>query len=405
VTTPLRLAIVGGRRGGSFKHSLKMLEDKISFVATCDLNPELLAKVREEYPHVKTTQHYEEIRSDPKIDAVLIATPMMLHARQAIQALRAGKHVLSEVIGATTMEECWELVEAAEKSSATYMMAENYCYRRETMMIKNMAEQGVFGELTFAEAAYIHDCRFLLHYPDKSRTWRADIALGQAGRSNCYPTHSLGPVAQWLGINRNDRFLRTTTFVTREASRHDYTKALLGKDHPAASEESWRGAADSASTLIETEKGRVICLRYDSASPRPHNMTHYGIQGNRGAYLSGRHDKEDPLVWIEGLSPQSSLPPNAKDPQWQSLWDFAEKFEDPRWKTFRERAAKAGHGGGDYFVLDDFADAIINKRPPPIDVYDAVTWSCIMPLSVQNVKNNGQPADVPDFTRGKKIKR
>jgi predicted dehydrogenase len=405
VSTPIRLAIVGGRRGGSFNKSLKFLEDKINFVAACDLNPELLAKLREEHPGIKTTQHYEEILADPKIDAVLIATPMMLHAKQSIQALRAGKHVLSEVVGATTMEECWELVEAAEKSTATYMMSENYCYTRETMMIKHMAEQGVFGELTFAEGAYVHDCRSLLHYKDGSRTWRADIAVGQAGRSNCYPTHSLGPVAQWLGINRDDRFLRTTTFVTREASRHEYAKQVLGKDHPAATLESWSGAADSASTLIETAKGRVISLRYDSASPRPHNMVHYGIQGNRGAFLSRRHDKEDPLVWVEGLSATSALPGTKHEPEWQCLWDFAEKYEHPRWKASRERAAQAGHGGGDYFVLEDFADAIINKRPAPIDVYDAVTWSCIMPLSMQNVKNNGQPLDVPDFTRGKKIKR
>ncbi|HYF48430.1 MAG TPA: gfo/Idh/MocA family oxidoreductase, partial [Planctomycetota bacterium] len=317
-------------------------------------------------------------------------------------ALKAGKHVLSEVIAACSMDECWELVETTEKTKLTYMLSENYCYTREAMMILNMAHQGLFGELTYAEGAYIHDCRCLMYYPDKTKTWRGEFANSQIARANGYPTHSLGPVAQWLGINRKDKFIRTTTFVTREASRSDYARALLGKDHPDSKPGAWKNSADSASTLIETANGVVISLRYDSGSPRPHNMVHYGLQGNRGAYVSARHHAENSLVWIEGLSKGSGLPGSKQEPEWQNLRDLAEKYEHPRWKEYGEKAKKAGHGGGDFFVLDDFADAILNKKLPPIDVYDAVTWSCITPLSAQNVRNNGVPAEVPDFLRGKK---
>ena len=83
------------------------------------------------------------------VDIVVVATPMPLHAPQSIQALQAGKHVLSEVTAAVSLEECWRLLQAAQASGTTYMMAENYCYFRENVLIREMARKGLFGELYF----------------------------------------------------------------------------------------------------------------------------------------------------------------------------------------------------------------------------------------------------------------
>jgi predicted dehydrogenase len=400
MSSPIRLAIVGGHRGSSFNAGLQHFKDKLSYEALCDLDEGVLAKAREKNPGLRTTTSYEKLLQDPNIDAVFIATPMHLHAPQAIQALKAGKHVISEVIAAITLEECWELVETVERTKLTYMLSENYCYMRAAMMIKNMTEQGLFGALTTAEGAYLHDCRHLLYYPDKTRTWRGTVTCGQIGRANGYPTHSLGPISQWLSITRKDNFVRTTTFVSNFAARQEYAAALLGKDHPDAQQSAWNGSTDGASTLIETKNGCVIILRCDSGSPRPHEMARHTLQGSRGVFTT--QAVGEPQVWIEGVSKGSGLPGAKSDPEWQCLWDLADKYEHPRWKKHREAANKAGHGGGDFFVLEDFADAIINKRLPAIDVYDAATWSCIAPLSAVNVQKNGVPLDVPDFLRGKK---
>mgnify|MGYP000075105573 CR=1 FL=1 len=154
--------------------------------------------------------------------------------------------------------------------------------------------------------------------------------------------------------------------------------------------------------MIETANGVVISLRFDCGSPRPHQMADHSLQGNRGAYVSGRYHGENAIVWIEGLSGGSDMPGSKQGPFGQPLQELADRYEHPRWKEYGEQAKKAGHGGGDFFVLDDFADAILQKKLPPIDVYDAVTWSCITPLSAQNVRNNGVPQEVPDFLRGKK---
>lgn len=413
-SSPIRLAIVGGRRGASFIRALESLQPKLQLVAICDPSEAVRSQWRAESPELSSYDSFDRMLDDTAIDAVFIATPMTMHARQAVQALAAGKHVLSEVIAAVTLEECWERVEAVEKTGLTYMMAENYCYRRETMFVRNMAEQGAFGEITFAEGAYIHDCRDLNLNADGTRTWRGDLRAGnsQISPGNGYPTHSLGPVAQWLGINRTDRLLRTTTFVTKSAARHEWAQSVLPEDHPDASPASWTNSADSSSTLIQTEQGRVISLRFDSASPRPHNMVHYGLQGTKGAFLSRRHDTEEPLVWLDGVSPGVS-PANFNfdgmarpegysemgHPKWQELWELADRYEHPLWCQQKEVAEQSGHGGGDFFVLQDFANAVLSGSKPPIDVYDAVTWSSITPLSVQSVRNGGMPLDVPRFDR------
>ena len=139
-------------------------------------------------------------------------------------------------------------------------------------------------------------------------------------------------------------------------------------------------------------------------------MALHSLQGTNGAYISGRFDDEDPLVWLDGVSIGVS-PANFghKDKarpaglehggraEWQPLWDLRDKYDHLYWKTLGEEAIKAGHGGGDFFVMYDFARAVTGEIEPPIDVYDAVTWSSIFPISIENVKRNGEPIDIPYF--------
>jgi hypothetical protein len=150
--------------------------------------------------------------------------------------------------------------------------------------------------------------------------------------------------------------------------------------------------------VIQTEKGAVIVLRVDWASARPHNMTHYVLQGTEASYISARrhHEREDHLIWIDGESPGSS--PKG-DAQWEPLWDYADRYEHPYWREWRAQAERAGHGGGDFFVLKDFLTAIETGDRPPVDVYDAVTWSSIVPLSAESVAKKGAPVEIPIFRR------
>ncbi len=395
----IRLAVVGGRRGAAFKHALSALSGSITLVAVCELNEVMLNNWKEAYPEVRTFTDYQALLADPDIDAVLLATPLMIHARQAIQALRAGKHVLSEVIAAHTLEDAWELVEAVEQTGLTYMLAENYCYMRPNKMIENMVQNGVFGELTYAEGAYLHDCRKLTHYENGELTWRGKLQLEGNGMN--YPTHSLGPIAQWVGLNRGDELDYMSTYTTRTGSMPKYYRDHFGDTHPGASSNYWQ-QGDSSITTIRTKKGIVISLRVDWVSSRPHNMTQYGLQGTKGAYIAARHEHEDPLIWIEGRSPGFSTDlPGEKKAEWESLWTYKEEYEHPLWRRWMIEAEQAGHGGGDFFVIDEFVRSIQEQRSPAIDVYDAVAWSSIFPLSMQSVAGNGKPVSFPDFTKNR----
>ena len=391
----IKLAAVGGRRGASFATALKALQEQATITAVCDLSDAVLAKWREDHPAIATYTSYDEMLDEADCNAVFLATPLRLHAAQAVQAMNAGKHVLSEVVAATTVDECWKLVETVEKTGMTYMLAENYCYTRPNMMVRNMASRGVFGEMTYAEGAYIHDCRELLFDDTGELTWRAGLRRGVNG--NTYPTHSLGPVAQWLGAihGGSNRLVSVATFMSQSRAATTYARERLGAAHPAAQDEFWP-VGDSATTVLQTEKGAVINLRVDWTSARPHNMTHYVLQGARAAYISARrhHKREDHLIWIDGKSAGESPTGEA---EWQSLWTWRDEYDHPYWREWGKVAEDAGHGGGDFFVLKDFFEAVLNGTRPAIDVYDAVSWSSVFPLSALSVARGSVPVEIPDF--------
>src|SRR5262249_4890821 len=160
-----------------------------------------------------------------------------------------------------------------------------------------------------------------------------------------------------------------------DLARRMYVVERYGADHPAAAPGFFR-RGESGCTLIRTQRGSVAYVRVDSSSPRPHNMTHYVLQGTRAAYLSARHAGEGPLVWIRGRSPGEAI----GGERWEPLWAYAAEYEHPRWQARGAVARESGHGGGDYFVVEDFVAAVLDGTPPAVDVYDAATWSSIFPL-------------------------
>ncbi|MCX8038885.1 MAG: Gfo/Idh/MocA family oxidoreductase, partial [Candidatus Sumerlaeia bacterium] len=208
----LRFGFIGvGGRGTYLLRLLLQIPD-VRVTAICDINEANLNRALnmvtdkggpKPAAFSKGPTDYRRLCALDTVDAVVIATPVPLHAPMAVDAMRAGKHAFSEVAAATTLEDCWALVETKEKTGRTYMMAENSCYMRPSMQILTMVQRGIFGECTYAECGYVHDCRNIKFNADGTLTWRGEMARDLTG--NLYPTHQFGPVAQWLGINRTDR--------------------------------------------------------------------------------------------------------------------------------------------------------------------------------------------------------
>ena len=205
----LNIALVGAAsRGGSFATAFAA-HPRTRIHAVCDVRGDLLAEAQAKTGAVEAYRDYAEMLEKSDIDAVVIGTPMQFHAPQAIAALEKEIHVLSEVTAGVTMEECRALVAAARRSRAVYMMAENYAYMKPNVLVKELARRGLFGELYYAEGEYIHELKALNEQTPWRRTWQTGID------GITYPTHSLGPILQWLG---DDRVAR----VCCEGSGHHY---------------------------------------------------------------------------------------------------------------------------------------------------------------------------------------
>lgn len=387
----LRFAVIGAGRGRTFVKATGHPDSAVELVAVCDRNPAALEQWRDS-AGIRLYTDFEQVLNDPKIDAVCLATPVHLHACQAIDALNAGKHVLSEVTANYTLEEGWNLIAAVERTGLTYMMAENYCYTESVLQVQNMVEQGVFGDLTYASGSYIHDCRNLLFDAEGNLTWRGELRR-DIGPGNGYPTHSLGPIARWLGINRTDALKTTATWCSGSHAIVNYAKRNHA-DHPEYLARDFWSHADTASTCIRTENEVLIDLRVDSVSPRPHHMTRYELQGTKASYTLPDGLHAEPLIWIEDRSPTNE---QGIAREWEPLSKYRGEFEHPLWREHREQAVHSGHGGGDFFTLREFSSAIREERLPLIDVYDAVTWSSITPLSFESVARGGIPLAVPNF--------
>jgi len=389
---PVRLGVIGvGGRGTA--HLRTMLNHPaIEARAACDIiearSNRAIAMVEKaragEKPegYSRGPYDYRRMLQRDDLDGVVIATPMQWHAQMAIDALRAGKHVLCEVAAAMTIEDCWGLVRAERETGRIYMLAENCCYWPHVMMITNMVRRGLFGEPTYAECGYVHDCRVLAFNSDGTLTWRGEIGRECAG--NVYPTHSLGPVAHWLGINRGDRMVELVAMATNSRSIERYAARRFPEGNPARKVRFKLG--DSNNTLIRTAKGVVIDLRFDMYSAHPSgNNNYYTVQGLKGCYRSktGR-------IWIEGRSKG-----------WDTLEKFAQAFRHEKWIRWGEEAKRTGHGGADFFMIHEFVEAIRAGGPSPIGACDAATWSSIIPLSAKSIAKGGRPQEVPDFTSGK----
>lgn len=363
----LNIGIVGAAgRGASFKSAI---EDNPAarIHAICDINADALAKAAENYglSPAQSYTDYATMLEKAEVDAVVIGTPMQYHAPQAIQALKKDVHVLCEVTAGVTVEECRELVHAAKASSATYMMAENYIYIKSNVLVKALVAEGLFGEVYYAEGEYIHELKALNEITKWRRTWQTGID------GLTYPTHSLGPILQWMPGQR-------VTRVSCEGSGHHYTDPR--GDHYENQ--------DSVVMLAKTNQASLIKIRVDILSNRPHAMTNYSLQGTKGCYESARSSLEPHKIWLKDLHDD----PNT----WARLSELEADYLPEHWRNPPEAAKNAGHGGGDYFEVQDFVNSIVNGTPCPIGIHESMDMTLPGLISQKSILQNGAWLDVPD---------
>lgn len=385
---------VGARGSGHVELLLKI--DGVDLVAICDTHaPTANASVKKVVdagrpaPALYTNgpKDYQRMLGRSDIDIVLISTPWEWHVPMGVDTMKAGKHAFLEVPAAITVDGCWELVDTAEQTQRHCMMMENVNYGREELMVLNMCRQGLFGELLHGEAAYIHDLRWQMKEIERGTgSWRTYHYTKRNG--NLYPTHGLGPVAQYMNINRGDRLDFLCSVSSPSRAREIYAKENFPAGHERRSLKFVAG--DINTTIAKTVLGKTLMIQWDEQLPRPYTR-HNLIQGTRGVW-GGFPNR----IVVEDQTPSTESWVQGPD-----LKPWFDKYDHPLWTRLAEEAKRnGGHGGMDFVMLWRIIYCLRNGEPLDQDVYDAASWSVITPLSEASVAKRGRSMDVPDFTRG-----
>jgi len=331
-------------------------------------------------------EEWKKVCERKDIDLIYITTPWELHTPMAVYAMNHGKHVCVEVPAATTVDECWQLVETSEKTKKHCMMLENCCYDFFELLTLNMARQGLFGEIIHCEGAYLHD----LLDQNFSKSYYADfwrLKENYTRKGNLYPTHGLGPVCQVLNINRGDQMDYLVSMSGNDFMMNEKAKSLAKAD-PFYNQfvgKSYNGNMNT--TTIRTKKGKTIMLQHDVTSPRPYSRIHL-VSGTKGTAqkfplpgkISFGHDE-----WA-GAEDMAKLEKQFTPPIVAKIGEMAKRI--------------GGHGGMDLIMDWRTIDCLRNGLPLDQDVYDAALWSAIWPLSEKSLASRSNSVDVPDFTRG-----
>lgn len=402
----VKVAIIGTGLRGQDHLELLLRRDDVEVVAICDIDAGMLESAKKLVADSGKTQPkvitgsvhaWESVFKIPGLEAVLIATPWEWHAPMCIAALEAGVYVATEVVLGITLEDHWNVVKAAEHYKGQLMMLENVCYRRDVMAVLNMVRQGIFGELVHLQAGYQHDLRGV-KFNDGKTPYDSGVEFGAKGFSEArwrtlhsqhrnadlYPTHGIGPVAQYLNINRGNRFLNICSFSTKSRGLHEYIVHKGGAGHPNANVNFKLG--DVVTTSISTINGETILLQHDTNLPRPYSLG-FRVQGTRGIWM----DVNQSLM-LEGIT---------KPHRWEPAQALLDQYDHPLWKRWGADTKGAGHGGMDFFVIHAFIESVKRKQPTPMNVYDAAAWSAITPLSEQSIALGNQTIDFPDFSGGR----
>ena len=365
----INVGLVGAAgRGGSFRAALEANGARVR--AVCDIRADALEECKQRMGADLAYADYDQMLAEADVDAVVIGTPMPLHVPQAVAALERGIHVLCEVPAGVSIDECQQLVAACKASDAVYMMAENYTYMKPNVVVRALAQAGAFGDVYYAEGEYLHELKELNEVTRWRRTWQTGVD------GVTYGTHSLGPVLQWMAPDR-------VTKVCCAGSGHHYTDPRGQPYHQ-----------ESAVMLCKTARDALIKVRVDMLSDRPHAMTNYQLQGTDGAYESSRGGPgERHKIWLRSVSGTI---------RWLDLESliatdaFAAKYLPESWRNPPAEAVRAGHGGGDYFEVLDFLNAVKGVASAPVGIHEAMDMTLPGLISQQSIAADGAWLDVPD---------
>ncbi len=408
----LKIGIIGsGLRGQNHIYNL-LNRDDVTIQALADPDKEMIKRslslfddFNRKHPIVYGNGNYDYLNllDNENLDAIIISTPWKWHVPMAIEAMERSVFVGLEVSGASSLDECWQLVQTYERTQTPLYFLENVCFRRDVLAILNMVRSNAFGELIHLECGYQHDLRGV-KFNDGKTPYDSGIEFGDKGFSEAkwrtyhsiyrngdlYPTHGIGPVSQFININRGNRLVSLTSMASKSKGLNQYVKNHKKgtANHPNNSIEFKLG--DKITTMIQTANEETIVMHHDTNLPRPYSLG-FRVQGTKGIWMDVNKS-----IHIEGISPAH---------QWEEQNKYLDQYDHKFWREEAQKSKGSGHGGMDYFMTQNFIQAIRNEIKIPFDVYDAATWMSLTPLSEASITKGSEVQYIPDFTNGKWFSR
>jgi len=382
---------IGNQGSGHFRNLLKI--EGVEMKAVCDIRAERLDWAQNQLKNANMppaveynngVNDFKRMCDTEELDLVYTATPWEFHVPVTTYAMQTGSHAATEIPGAITLDQCWQVIEYSEKYKKHCCTMENCCYDKTELLILNLVRQKMFGDLLHAECGYLHDLRGYkfgqAYYPND---WRLQHSIKRD--ADLYPCHGLGPVAQWMDITRGNKFEYLVSMSSPSLCLHEEAVRRYGPDHELSKIKYALG--DVVNTLIKTSRGPTILVTHDTNTPRPYSRKVL-LQGTKGLVRKYPEEK----IHLEERSRAHA---------WEDLAEYHKEFEHPLLTALREQSAGAGHGGMDF--IEDFRliQCLREGKPVDMDTYDGMTISSVVALSEKSITNGSAPVECPDFTRGR----
>jgi predicted dehydrogenase len=365
----VRIGVVGGGFGSSFQWHL---HPNCKVTAVCDIRPDRLQRLSEVYRCGNTYRSFREMLKHPELDAVAVFTPAPLHAWMDIEAMKAGKHVISAVPAAMSEEELARILETVKSTGLKYMMAETSFYRPEIITCRQWARAGEFGTIFYSEAEYHHEGLIPLMWDERGfPTWRHGFPPMH------YPTHSTGMVVpvtgerlvevQAVGWGDNHEILQTNQYGNPFWNTAGFFKTSGG--HSSRIAVFWHVAAGG------TERGQFYGDRLSYILERPEGSPNTVIRINKGGKT---------VLDANGY-PQGEVK--------------IEAYKQPNhWEKLPEALrVRSGHGGSHTFITHEFTSAILEDRHPEVNIWEAIAYTLPGIVAHRSALRDGEVMKIRDY--------
>ena len=358
----VKIGVIGGGRGKSMIRYGREASNA-ELVAICDFRDDVLERMKKECGEdgISYYSDYDEFLKHD-MDAVILANYANQHAPFAIKAMKAGKHVFSEVLPVQTLKEAVELIETVEETGKIYAYGENYCYMSAPYEMRKLYRQGLIGEFEYGEGEYVHNCEPIwpeITYGEPDH-WRNNMY------ATFYCTHSIGPMIHITGL----RPVKVTGFEGPKTER----KVRVGSKSGSFGME-----------LIQLENGGIFKSIHGDLYVDSIWYSIYGSKGNMETARESAQNGAFDRIYIHADEYSGGYDTTRKDTY------LPTRAQDEQAKSF-------GHGTSDFYTMYNFVRKIQGDPDADIiDVYEALDMFLPGLFAYRSVLNGGIPMEIPNL--------